>query len=172
MFLQARSRIDRFELCSAVTVSRVMVPPHGDCSYELLQPMLLAGFRRVLQWAGQWWRNWPHGPRSIAGWHPTTASEHGLPVISRHEFKHRFARDEATIHVFLDKPLVLYGHHNDTAGGYDVFSQLADWIQSFGEVRWGSLSSLAQLACTNEEGLSRLPSCKDICKEVHGRRSD
>ena len=143
MFLQASSRLDRFEVRSGISVSRVMVPPHGDCAYELLQPMLLAGFDAYCN-GGQWWRDWPRSRRSIAGWHPTTASEHGLPVISRHEFKHRSARDEATIDAFLDKPLVLYGHHNDAAGGYDVLAGLADWVRSFGEVRWGSLSSLAQ----------------------------
>jgi hypothetical protein len=142
MFRQATSRLDRFERKTGIPVSRVMIPPHGSCAYELLEPMLLGGFDAYLNGA-RWWREWPREQRAVAGWSPLT-TDAGLPAMSRHFLGHGALLDELVFDALLDKPLVVCGHHLELADRGTRLAEVADWIRSFGAVRWEPLSSLAR----------------------------
>ena len=160
LFKQAAMRLERLEQAAGVRVSRVMVPPHGVCDEELLEPMLRAGFIAFCN-GGRWWHDWHCNQRSIAGWNPTTVSSAGIPIMSRHEFRNRFVRDEALLDAFLDKPVLLYGHHSDVADGYDVLAETANWLKSLGSVRWRPLTSLVEstvLTKTESSGSLRVRS--------------
>ncbi len=50
---------------------------------------------------------------------------------------------ELALHAFLDHPIVLYGHHDDVAGGLEPLARAAAAVNRLGDVRWCSLSDIA-----------------------------
>jgi hypothetical protein len=143
IFDQALRRIRRFEARTGLHVSRVMVPPHGRCSDEMLDAMLLVGIEALCR-APAWWTDWAVERRRVARWTMADMSPVGGPIVGRHRLVNASARDEMTLNLFLDQPVVLYGHHYDLADGYDVLAETAAWLNDFGGIAWLRLDRLAQ----------------------------
>jgi hypothetical protein len=141
---QALERIRRFEDKTGLPVDRVMVPPHGLCSEEMLDAMLCVGVEALCR-ARAWWSEWPGARVRTADWHMADiAPSSGGPIIGRLRFLDPSLRDEALLTLFLDQPLVLYGHHYDVSSGYDVLAKTAEWLHGLGRVTWHSLGGLAR----------------------------
>jgi len=143
LFEQAVGRIERFEGRTGLHVSRVMIPPHGLSSDEMLDAMVGARIEALCRAPG-WWRAWPGDRARAARWEMADTSPSGAPVLGRHPLRDARALDEATLDLYLDQPAILYGHHYDLADGYDVLARAAEWLNGVEGLSWGSCEALAR----------------------------
>ena len=140
---QALDRIEKLERRSKVAVSRFMAPPHGACSEPMLATMAELGYEGACisrgslehfnQGAG-WTRDIGIRPSDFVS---------GTPVFSRF----RIGRDcqiAIVIAALLRQPIIPVGHHQDVAGGLRLFSELAEFINSLGDVCWRSMSDIGK----------------------------
>ena len=42
------------------------------------------------------------------------------------------------------RPIIVVGHHGDFLNGYKGITDLVDWINSLGDIRWTSLLNIAE----------------------------
>lgn len=146
---QALRRIAAFERRNGIRVDRVMVPPHEQCSEAAARGVLRTGFEaitmtRPFPWLSQPPRPWLSRPAAadpLVGWHPADFAGQ-LPVMLRHPLLTRDA-PELVLRAFLDQPLILYGHHEDVAGGLGVLAEAAADVNRLGETRWCSVGEIA-----------------------------
>lgn len=149
---QSLRRIAAFEQRTGLAVSKVMVPPHEECSEAMADALARTGFAaismtRPFPWLSPPPRHWlsaaeADGP--LVGWQPADVAAGGLPVLLRHPFgAAHFSAAEVALRAYLDQPLVLYGHHDDLADGLDLLAERSAAVNRLGEVRWGSLGDLA-----------------------------
>jgi hypothetical protein len=140
---QAVARIELLEAKARLSVSRVMVPPHGACSARMLSELPSAGFESACISAGslrahnqgaQWTRS-----LGIA----STEHVEDCPVLPRWAFVGTTDAILLTA-AYLGQPLVLRGHHLDLKTGLHVMERFADTINALGHVHWGSLTSLSR----------------------------
>jgi hypothetical protein len=149
---QAQRRIEAFEQRTGVPVSRVMVPPHEECSEAMAAALSRTGFAaismtRPFPWLSpppQHWLTAGREDQALAGWQPADVTASGLPVLLRHPLADaHFSAAELALRAYLDQPLILYGHHDDLAEGLDVLAERSATVNRLGPVRWVSLESLA-----------------------------
>jgi hypothetical protein len=159
MLAQALRRIDSFERSTGVGVARVMTAPHGGCSEEMTRDMLRLGFdalciARPYPWAARPPGSWLTGPEDaseLAAFGPATLVTGGLPVLLRRPFGD--TDGDLALRAYLDQPLILYGHHDDLAGGLDLFAGWAERVRALGGARWASLGEIARTNfATRREG--------------------
>jgi hypothetical protein len=144
MLAQALRRIDQFEKKSGVPVSRVMVPPYGAFRESVANPMLNLGYEAVCVSRASL-TSWNKG-RAWAATFGHSVAEFigtGFPVIPRqvmapgHEGTYRLA-------AFLGQPIIPHGHHQDCANGFDLLTNVANSINSLGQVAWMDMASLSR----------------------------
>jgi len=138
---QALRRMDAFEAHSGLRAGRVMAPPHGVCSKLSLRTMLHLGFEAVCLSRSHPWLPATPADDVLAGWNPADLVAGGIPVMPRVPFGRP---DEIVLRAFLDHPLVVYGHHQDLAGGLAVLASTAELIDSLDGVRWSSPHDIAR----------------------------
>jgi hypothetical protein len=139
---QALRRIAALERRSGVSIDRVMAAPHERCSPLATEAMLHAGFEALTIDRANPWRFRPEEEKVLAGWELAELVSGGLPVIRREHLS--ACRGDIVLRAFLDQPLVLYGHHDDLAGGPDRLAGVAREIDRLGDVRWMSLGAIAR----------------------------
>jgi hypothetical protein len=135
---QAIRRIERFERRSRLDVERVMVAPHGLCSEATMQALLRLGFD-ALCYSGYA----PPRDDPARGWSITDLAVGGLPVIRRVPLS--TSRFDVAMRLYLDQPIVLYGHQSDLAD-LDLLREWAAFLGARAPVRW---MSPGRLAATN-----------------------
>jgi hypothetical protein len=138
---QALRRIERLERRTHLQVARVMVPPHGALSERIARALLRTGYEAACANSPYPWLDRPPADRLVAGWGVTELVVGGLPMIPRFRLADR---DDLALRAFLDQPLVLYGHSEDLADGYDVLAEAADDVNAVGDVEWASPRAIAQ----------------------------
>jgi hypothetical protein len=175
---QALLRIEAFEQRTGVPVSRVMVPPHEECSEPMATALARTGFAaismtRPFPWLSpppQHWLTATGDGRALAGWQLADVTASGMPVLLRHPFADdHFSSAEVAIRAYLDQPLILYGHHDDLAEGLDVLAERSATVNRLGPVQWGSMGALAaaNLSRRLEGNLLRLrPHSRQITVDV------
>jgi hypothetical protein len=141
MAAQAVRRITRFERRTGLRVDRVMMPPHGLCSEPMSRALGAVGFDALCAIHPlPWTEDWRSGPL-LAGWRPADFVG-GCPVIPRMPLSCSSA--DIALRAFLDHPIVLYGHHQDVAGGLDLLAEAAARVNRLGAVRWTSAGEIAE----------------------------
>lgn len=148
---QALRRIAAFERRTAVPVSRLMVPPHEECSEAMATALARTGFAaltmtRPFPWLSPPPLHWlsTSSESALTGWNPADVTSGGLPVLLRHPLADpHFSAAELALRAYLDQPLILYGHHDDLAGGLGVLAERSAAVNRLGPVHWGSLETLA-----------------------------
>ena len=134
---EALRRIERFEQRYGLRVSRVMVPPHERCSVLMLEALLHSGYDAVC---------FAHGvdhDDALIDWHPADVGvAGGLPAMHREPLF--CSADEMTLRAFLDKPLLLYGHHSDLGSNLDLLEEAAAKVNSVGDVTWLSVDKIVE----------------------------
>jgi hypothetical protein len=146
---QALTRIAAFERRSGVEVARIMIPPHGVCSQEVVCGLAPLGYEalcisRPYPWLARpphSWLRMPEDSSPLSAWQPASVVENGLPVILRRGFFD--PPEDLPLRAFLDQPLIIHGHHQDIADGPELLSDLAGRISALGDVRWCSLKEIA-----------------------------
>jgi hypothetical protein len=135
---QAVRRIERFERRSGLDVERVMVAPHGLCSEPTMSALLALGFD-ALCYSG-------YAPRrddTRRGWSVADLAVGGLPIIRRVPLT---ASDfDVALRLFLDQPIVLYGHQTDLAD-LGVLHEWVEFLDDRAEMQW---MSPGRIAATN-----------------------
>jgi hypothetical protein len=149
LLAQTLQRVATLERRAGVSVSRVMVAPHGLCAEQMMRAMLLTGFEGLCY-------SWP-APRSVerplADWWPADIRVGGLPVFPR--LLVTSPRDDLVLRSFLGQPLILYAHHLDLARGLGVLGEAAAFVKQEEGVRWGPLSDVARSSfVTRHDGTS------------------
>ncbi len=175
MAAQALRRIDAFERRTGVPVSRVMAPPHEQCSAAMARALSRTGFdaitmTRPFPWLSAPPRHWLTAPEetgALTGWGAVDRGSQELPVVLRHPFAEGHCSGaELALRAYLGQPLVLYGHHDDLAHGLDVLAQRSAQVRRMGDVRW---CSLGEIAATNVEQRR----CGELLRlRPHTRRSE
>lgn len=136
---QALRRIRRFEQRSGVAVDRVMAPPHGLCSQAMARALGAVGFDALTAIHPRPWTQKPPTDPLLAGWQPADFVA-GCPVVPRIPLGSTAA--DIALRAFLDHPLIVYGHHEDVAGGLDALAETAATVNRLGDVRWTSIGSI------------------------------
>jgi hypothetical protein len=137
---QALRRIGRFERRSGLRVDRVMTAPHGMCSPSVARALGAVGFDALCAIHPLPWAEQPPQDRLLAGWEPAEFAD-GCAVIPR--FTLDWTAAEIALRAFLGHPLVVYGHHQDVARGFEPLEEAAARINRLGEVEWTSLGRIA-----------------------------
>ena len=140
---QAIRRIKTLERRSGLPISKVMVPPHGACSHEMLAEIVGCGFESACISHGSLRaHNRARAWTKTLGYLPAECIE-GCPVLPRWGF---VGTTESTILLaaFLDQALVLRGHHQDLKEGIELLDGFARIINGLGNVTWGNMSEISQ----------------------------
>ena len=134
---QSLRRIDRLEKVTGLHVSRVMAPPHGDCTDGCLAALLEAGFEGVCAATNLLRKGNPRLHHGCFGLKLAEIATGSAPVIPR--FKLDSSCENAiVISAFLNKPIIPVGHHHTAVDGLDLLSHIAEVVNSLGDVRWQS----------------------------------
>jgi hypothetical protein len=137
---QALRRVRRFESRYGLQVDRVMTAPHGMCSASAARALGPLGFDALCAIHPLPWTEHPPPERPLAGWGPAEFAA-GCAVIPRLPLSVDAA--EIALRGYLDQPVILYGHHEDLAGGLDLLAEQAAAVNRLGEVHWSSLGEIA-----------------------------
>jgi hypothetical protein len=137
---QALRRVQALERRSGILVDRVMVAPHGVCSEAAIRGLTRVGFEGICIDRSYPWRERPPEERPLAGWEPSDLVAGGVPVVLRQHLDG--PRDDLVFRALLGQPLVLYGHHDDAAGGLDLLGEVAEQVNRLGPVRWCSMKAI------------------------------
>jgi hypothetical protein len=136
---QALRRMARFEAATGLGVDRVMTSPHGLCSRHTARALGALSYDGLCAVHPFPWMERPPAERPLAGWEPATFVE-GCAVLPRIPLDS--PPTAIALRAFLDQPLILYGHHDDVAGGLDPLAEAR--VNALGDVRWMSLGQIAQ----------------------------
>jgi hypothetical protein len=137
---QAVRRVARFERASGLHVERVMMPPHGLCSEQMTRALSAVGFDALAAIHPRpWTQDWRSGPL-LTGWRPADFVG-GCAVLPRIPLTSSAA--DIALRAFLDHPVIVYGHHEDVAGGLEPLAEAAALINRLGDVGWMSPGRIA-----------------------------
>jgi hypothetical protein len=138
---QAVRRIRRFERRHGIAVDRVMMPPHGLCSEHTARALSAVGMDALCAiHPVPWTEERPSDPPLVA-WSPAEFVG-GCAVIPRDAIGSTVA--DLALRAFLDHPLVVYGHHDDVAGGLEPLAEAAARVNRLGDVTWMPVGEIAR----------------------------
>lgn len=128
----ALRRVAEIERKSGVPIARIMVPPHGACSATFFGVMARAGFQGATTTRTSVWRHSNLQERAPGAGMALAEVVRGLPVIHRFRFKTDRWQHRIAISAYLNHPLLVYGHHEDFADGFDAFDEVVKQINLLG----------------------------------------
>lgn len=140
---QALRRINEFECCSGLEVSKVMAPPHGACGETSLRLMAQLGFEAACVSRGSlahhngqatWVRTLGMRPLDIVA---------GLSIFPRFRISSA-CHNSILIAAMLDQAIIPVGHHHDVADGLQLLEDLSGFVNSLGAVHWGSMEGISR----------------------------
>jgi hypothetical protein len=141
---QAIQRIERLENRTGLAVSRVMVPPHGACSEEMLAALPLHGFEAACISHGSlrahnstraWTKNLGYLPSELI---------QGCPVLPRWGLTGQTTTNAILLAAFLHQAIILRGHQKDLRDGVELLDGLAQFVNGLGPVNWSNLTELSR----------------------------
>jgi hypothetical protein len=138
---QALRRIAAFERAEQLPVSHVMTAPHGMCAQSTARALGALPYDGLCAIHPLPWTEDPPADRPLAGWDPATFVE-ACPVLPRVPLD--WGADGLALRAFLGHPIVLYGHHDDVAGGLEPLAAAAAAVNRMGDVAWTSLGAMAE----------------------------
>jgi hypothetical protein len=143
---QALVRVQKLEQKTGLRVSRVMVPPYGAVSEDILAFLPECGFNAACVSHGslqdfnrrrEWTRKLGYLPAELV---------QGCLVLPRWALAGN-AANTALLAAYLGQAIILRGHHQDLRDGVEMLDGIARTINSLGEVRWASIAELSRLSC-------------------------
>lgn len=144
LLLQAIQRIERLETNSNLHVCKVMVPPHGACSNDMLAELPNCGFESACISSGSLrFHNKAKSWTKTLGFYPSETIE-GCPVLPRWGLTGN-VENTLLISAYLGQPMILRGHHQDLKGGGGKFIEFAKFINTLGDVSWLNMTGLSRL---------------------------
>jgi hypothetical protein len=140
---QSLSRIQYLERCACLRVARVMAAPHGACSEEMLHDMRRLGFEAACISSGSLSFYNSSKPWTLGIGLQPSDFVYQFPVVPRFRLSKR-CHNQVLLAALLRQPLIPVGHHWDLADGLDVLAELADFINSLGDVRWMDMTGICR----------------------------
>jgi hypothetical protein len=140
---QALRRVARIEKTTKVAISKVMAAPFGACSEGTMSIMARLGFEAACISSGSLRHHNAGCPWSSSLGLRMAEIIEGLPVFPRFRLN-REAKNTILLAAYLGQPIVPVGHHQDVADGLDILAELAQFINSLGQVQWGDMESIAR----------------------------
>lgn len=137
--------MERVERRAGLRVDRVIAPPHGACSEQLMMYMERLGYVGACISAGsliRWNDSKQWGPAFALNMTELMAS--GFPVVPRFPFDN--AELNIRLAAYLNQPIIPMGHHADCSSGFDRLGEIATAINRLGDVVW---SDMDQIFCSN-----------------------
>lgn len=154
LLAQALRRVHLFEEKYRLHISRIMIPPGEACSELSLRAMRRIGIEGCVQSQAYMWRS--HFRLTniptidiLTCWWPSELVSDGFPVFRRINLNDSLStpwhRGEVVISAFLNHPVLLCGgHHYDLKQGLDKIEEASKRVNSLGEVKWCSMTEMAQ----------------------------
>jgi hypothetical protein len=140
---QAIRRIERLERRSGLVVARVMVPPHGACSEEMLAALPACGFEAACISHGSLRaHNKSRAWTKTLGFLPSELIR-GCPVLPRWGVAGDL-KNTILLAAFLKQAIILRGHHQDLKDGPELLDDLARYINGLGAVAWLNMREMAR----------------------------
>jgi hypothetical protein len=135
--------VERLERKAGLRVDRVMVPPHGACSAEMLAALPRCGFEAACVSSGSLRAHNRERPWArTLGYLPSDTIE-DCSVLPRWALTPG-AENALLVAAYLGQAIVLRGHHRDLRHGLEVLDEAAAAINRLGEVRWSGLAQIAR----------------------------
>ena len=140
---QALERIAALESKTGLEVSRVMAPPHGACSEEMIVSMKSAGFEaacvsngslRAHNLQARWLETLGFGMTNII---------RGFPVMSRFPMAPD-CRNDIYLAAYLDRAIIPIGHHEEASSEMRLLRETAATINRLGNVMWANARTLSR----------------------------
>ena len=144
LLAQSIQRTENLERRSGLHICRVMIPPHGACSEEMLAALPRFGFAgacishgslRAFNESKSWIRTLGYLPSELI---------QGCPVLPRWGISNH-TRNTILVAAYLNQPLILRVHHRDLKNGIELLDEQARFINDLGPVLWTGLSALCRL---------------------------
>lgn len=132
-------RMEQHQRLTGLPYDPVMVFPQGRFSSVAMQALkdngYLAAFNSTIQATD---REEPAGTEYPQ---PFTTIYHEFPLFLR-----RYPRDKSQFvqDMALGRPIIVVEHHGAFRNGYRAITDLVDWINSLGNIRWASLLHIAE----------------------------
>ncbi len=132
-------RMEQHKKLTGLAYDPVMVFPQGRFSSEAMKVLkehgYLAAFNSSLR------ANDKKELPAIEYQRPATTIYHDFPLFLRRypKDKFQFVQDIA-----LGRPILIVEHHSIFRDGYNTMTTLVDWINSLGDIKWTSLSNIAE----------------------------
>ena len=132
-------RMEQHQNKTGLPYDPVMVFPQGRFSSVAMKVLkdqgYLAAFNSTLRATDG------EEPPDIEYQRPATTIYHDFPLFLRRypKDKSNFAQDIAA-----GRPIIIVEHHHAFRNGYKELTDLVDWINGLGEIKWKSLSYIAE----------------------------
>jgi hypothetical protein len=117
-----------------------MMPPHGMASRHVTRALAGLPFDALCAIHPLPWTDEPPTGAPLVNWWPAQFVE-GCAVIPRIPLCSSAA--DIALRAFIDHPVVLYGHHDDLAGGLEPLAAAAEIVNGLGDVQWMSPGEIA-----------------------------
>ena len=142
---QSLERTAALEKKAGLRVDRVMAPPHGVCSPEMMGLLWRGGYEGMItnRWS-LWMHSLPGTLPADSGLRPADMLGGGLPVVSRFRFKSSISSNEIYMAALLGQPIVPYGHHQDFSDDMTAVKETAQVVNSLGPVQWMSMRGILE----------------------------
>ena len=140
---QALGRIEKLERRAGLRVSRVMAAPHGACAEAVMIEMRNVGFEAACISHGslrahnsdkQWLDHLGLGMANVV---------RGFPIMPRFRMS-AHCQNDIYLAAYLNQAIIPVGHHEEAASNMELLAQVANTINSLGEVRWTTAGNLSQ----------------------------
>ena len=140
---QAVQRIERLERRSGLSVSRVMVPPHGACSEHMLAALPVCGFEAACISHGSL-----RAHNKTSAWTKTLGyrpfeNVRGCPVLPRWGVTGDL-KNTILLAAYLNQAIILRGHHQDLKDGPELLDDLAGFVNGLGSVEWMNMTDMVR----------------------------
>ncbi len=133
LLAQSLKRIATLEKSAGLSVSKVMVGPHGALNDAVMRAMLRLGFEGTCSNQSYLWRVNALRRLPLGGWRQAEFVC-SLPVLVRKAlYEHH---EDIRFRAFLGLPIILYGHHQDAGRNMALLAENAAMVNALGEVRW------------------------------------
>lgn len=140
---QSLERTRRLEQRAELRVDRIMAPPYGVCSPQMLELLWQRGFDGVTT---NRWSLAKHSPLVSMypdfGFRPADFVSGGMPIVHRFRFNSPLCANEVALAPIFGKPIVLYGHHKDFADSMTKFREAVRTVNGIPNVRWESMGGI------------------------------
>lgn len=139
---QALARMQRHRELTGLPCPAVMTPPHGVCSRSWVLALRAASYVAVIATATHPLTVQPEddGAGALHEMFCAELSLYGFPIINRYPAV--LARNQWLFAAWLGKPLVVYAHHGDFAGGAEEMLSSIDFINHRIGPQWTTVADI------------------------------